>query len=110
MIWTLEFEIYLEFEDFYIMETREHINDSNETQPIRFKGVRDLLLSIMLILIFMFGIAPLMDRLPFIRPLVDFIEERDIDAGALYYTEIEEFSEAAIQMENTMDYGPREPY
>ncbi|MDM8525737.1 hypothetical protein QUF80_20385 [Desulfococcaceae bacterium HSG8] len=70
------------------------------------RGVVRLLLCVLVILLFMFGVAPLMERAPFIRPIVQFIEERDIDAGALYYTDIEEFSEAAIHMENTMDYPP----
>ncbi|MCP4115350.1 MAG: hypothetical protein GY737_08070 [Desulfobacteraceae bacterium] len=41
-----------------------------------------------------------------VRPLIRFIEERDIDAGALYYTEVEEFSYANAVMENTMAYPP----
>ena len=40
-------------------------------------------------------------------PFTDFIEERGIDAGALYYTELEEFAEAEAQMSNTMVYMPR---
>lgn len=66
-----------------------------------------LILSIMLILLFMFGLAPQMERLPHVRPMVRFIEDRGIDATALYYTEIEEFAEAEINMQNTMDYLPR---
>ncbi len=56
---------------------------------------------------FMVCIAPQFDKLESVKPLVDFIEERDIDAGALYYTEIDEFFEANIHMKNTMDYMPK---
>ena len=55
---------------------------------------------------FIYSVGPVFNNRPYVKPLVDFIEERDIDAGALYYTEIEEFSEANINMENTMDYMP----
>ncbi len=49
-------------------------------------------------------LAPLIDRFPWIAPLVEFIDDREIDAGALYYTEIEEFSDAELQIRNIMDY------
>ena len=53
-----------------------------------------LLLSMGLIGLFMFGIAPLGHRLPAIQRLAGFIEESGIDASALYYTEVEEASVA----------------
>jgi len=71
------------------------------------KKVLQLIMSIFIILFFIFGIGPLMDNLPFIKPMITFIEDRNIDASALYYTEIEEFSEADIFMNNTMDYQPK---
>lgn len=67
-----------------------------------------LLLSMALIWIFIFVIAPWIQKLPYVKPLADYIEENDIDAGALYYTEVEEFSEAERNMRDTMDYPPRE--
>jgi hypothetical protein len=70
------------------------------------KGVARLLVSIILILLFIFYLAPWMTALPMLRPLMNFIEERGIDAGALYYTEVEEFAEAEAQMDNTMVYMP----
>ena len=60
-----------------------------------------------LVLIFMFVVGPWIEKVPMVKPLVTFIEERDIDAGALYYTEIEEFSEADINMTNSMKYPPK---
>jgi len=72
------------------------------------RRVANLMLGILLILLFIFGIAPLMDRLPLVQPLVQFVDNREIDAGALYYTDIEEFATAAAHMENTRDYPPRD--
>ena len=71
------------------------------------KGVLRLLGSLVLILLFIYYVAPWMTGLPMLRSLTDFIEERGIDAGALYYTELEEFAEAEAQMSNTMLYMPR---
>jgi hypothetical protein len=58
------------------------------------------------LLLFFFVVGPFFLEMPAIAPLANFIEERGIDAGALYYTDIEEFSEANINMENTMQYMP----
>jgi len=71
------------------------------------KGVVRLLGSLVLILLFIYCVAPWMTGLPMLRSLTIFIEERGIDAGALYYTELEEFAEAEAQMRNTMVYMPR---
>lgn len=68
-----------------------------------------LVVSILILWVFINHIAPWMDKRPSVQPLIDFIEENDIDAGALYYTEIEEFAEADIQMNHSMDYTPRGP-
>ena len=73
------------------------------------KGVARLLGSFVLILLFIFYVAPWMTGLPMLRSLTGFIEERGIDAGALYYTDLEEFAEAEAQMSNTMAYMPRTP-
>lgn len=73
------------------------------------RGIAELCAGIFFILIFMFVFAPWLEQTPVIKPLADFIEERDIDAGALYYTEVEEFSVANLTMDNTMDYPPTGP-
>lgn len=86
-----------------------HNNDTEEKikgQP-RVKGLLRLLLSMFIIWVFMFIIGPKLQMIPMVRPLIAFIEARDIDAGAYYYTDIEEFSEADIHMSNTMAYPTR---
>ena len=70
------------------------------------KPVLKLMICILLILIFMFYVGPKLGQSPWLKPLADFIEERDINANMYFYTEVEEFSEANINMENTMAYPP----
>lgn len=66
-----------------------------------------LTLSILLVLTFMFWIGPLMDQSSVMQPITRFIDERGIDANMYFYTEVEEFSEASINMDNTRLYPPR---
>ncbi len=79
----------------------------NQDFKLKLKQWGYLLGSIVLIGIFMFIIAPAMKTLPLIKPLTQYIEEQDIDAGALYYTEVEEFAIAETNMNNTMNYMPK---
>ena len=66
-----------------------------------------LFLCIFIIWAFMFIAAPWVEKTPAVAPIICFIDENYIDASALYYTEIEEFFEAEIHMENTMNFAPR---
>lgn len=75
----------------------------------RTRGVAGLLLGIFICLGVIYIFIPAVCRMESVQPLITFIEERDIDAGALYYTEIEEFSIANINMENSMDFPPKGP-
>ena len=74
--------------------------------PIARRWTR-LFLGVLLIWAFMFILAPWVEKAPMVEPVIRFIEENGIDASALYYTEIEEFSEAGIYMENTMNFAPQ---
>jgi hypothetical protein len=56
--------------------------------------------------VFMFVLAPLAQKIPMVNTLTTFIEETGIDAGALFYTEVEEASEAELNMRHTMKYPP----
>ena len=66
-----------------------------------------LFLCVFIIWAFMFVAAPWVEKMPAVEPIIRFIDENYIDASALYYTEIEEFFEAEIHMENTMNFAPR---
>jgi hypothetical protein len=74
--------------------------------PLAWRWAR-LFLCVLLIWAFMFIVAPWVEKMPAVAPIICFIDENYIDAGALYYTEIEEFFEAEIHMENTMNFAPR---
>ena len=64
-----------------------------------------LILSFGAILFFIFVVAPLGQKIPSIGTLAAFIEDRDINASALYYTEVEEAAEAELILRHTLDYG-----
>ena len=70
------------------------------------QNVANLFFCIMAVLAFIFYIGPLMEKLSWIQPFIQCIDERNIDASTLYYTESEEFSGAELHMENTMEYMP----
>ncbi|VFQ43198.1 hypothetical protein [Desulfoluna butyratoxydans] len=71
------------------------------------KRIGGLLASIAGCLLMIYVIGPWLDSLSAIKPLADFIEERDINANAYYYTEVAEFSDAELNMKNTMTYMPK---
>ena len=73
------------------------------------KKIKDylyLIVSISVVTVFVLFLAPCIDDVPYVKPLTKFIDDRGIDAGAIYYTDIEEFSIAEINMKNTIDYLP----
>ncbi len=65
------------------------------------------MLGLALILVFIFIIAPLIRRIPYVRVIVDYAEENDIDTSALFYTELEESAEAESFLRDSMRYPPR---
>lgn len=73
----------------------------------RLRGVAGLAASILVLIVFMFCVGPQMEKPLHMKPLADFIDERDINANMYFYTEVEEFSEANINMDNTFKYPPR---
>lgn len=91
------------------MDTKIVPETNGDQNPDVFVRLVRFVLCILACLVFIFLVGPALDKLNSVKPLINFIEERGIDAGALYYTEIEEFSEANINMENTRDYPPKGP-
>ena len=71
------------------------------------KRIASFTACIMAIIVFMFYIGPMLEKHPSVQPMVQFIDERDINSNMYFYTEVEEFSEANINMENSMAYPPR---
>ena len=70
------------------------------------KAIVKMLLSFGCIIIFMMVLAPEADNLQLVKPVVDKIDERGIDASALFYTEIDEFSEAELTISTSLKYSP----
>lgn len=77
-----------------------------QARPSLMWRVSQLIGGIAIIAFFMMVLAPAMDDKPYIKQLVDFIEYRNINAAAMYYTEIEEFSDASVFMSNSRRYNP----
>ncbi len=60
---------------------------------------------VFLIWFFIFAAAPwLIRQVPAIKVLANYIEESGIDAGAIYYTEVEEVGEADLAVRNTFRF------
>ena len=89
-----------------ICNTASNCNISTNGIVDRVKPVMKLLASIVIIMFFMLYAAPKMGQVSWFKPIADFIEERDINANVYFYTEVEEFSEANINLKNTMAYPP----
>ncbi len=68
------------------------------------KGWLQLIIAISLVLGFMLYLGPWMERLPYFQSIAKYIEENDINTNVYFYTEVEEFSEAEVNLQNTMDY------
>lgn len=72
----------------------------------RIKPVIKLLAWIIIIMFFMLYAGPKLGQVSWFKPIADFIEDRNINANMYFYTEVEEFSEANINMVNTMNFPP----
>lgn len=75
--------------------------------PGMLKRIAGLLVGIALIIVFIFYLAPWLEKPLGMEPLAKFIDEREINANVYFYTEVEEFSEANAHMNNIMAYPPR---
>jgi hypothetical protein len=62
-----------------------------------------LFLGVALILGFVFGLAPWLQTFELISPLTDYVRESGIEAGALYYTEVEEVGDALVNIRSSLD-------
>jgi hypothetical protein len=68
-----------------------------------------LLGGLALVLLFMYVIAPLGKHLPGFDSMFQFIDQKGLRATALYYTDIDEFGEAAVTLRNNREYTPKGP-
>jgi hypothetical protein len=68
-----------------------------------------LFIGILILWLLMAYVGPWGRQTETLRPIMEFIEERGIDATAYYYTDIEEFAEAEMNITHTMRYPPMGP-
>ena len=60
---------------------------------------------ILSIYLFIFIFAPAIQTLPYIRDFHHFVRAHDIDASALFYTEIDEFGDVDVSVRSAMNYS-----
>lgn len=65
-----------------------------------------LIAGIILILIFIFGFGILGKLIPGARRMGEVIDERNLRATAIYYTDFEESAEASESIRDSLEYGP----
>lgn len=65
-----------------------------------------LIIGIALILLFMFGIGSLAQRIPGARHMAHVIDERNLRVTAIYYTDFEEPAEGSEHIRDSLDYTP----
>ena len=66
-----------------------------------------LIIGIILILGFIFGIGSLAQFIPGARHMAKVIDERNLRATAIYYTDFEESAENSERIRDSLDYMPR---
>ena len=97
------------------MEQRKRPRALNEPRPHapphRLPGARAaagrwarFLAGLLVMLIFAFGVIPLLQRLGPVRAVREATRNQGIDASALFYTESDAFSEAEASIRNAMRY------
>ena len=62
---------------------------------------------ILLVMSFMFVIAPLLMRFNAVSDLAEYIDKNEIEATALWWSEVEVVAEAEMNCRNTVEYPPR---
>lgn len=65
-----------------------------------------LAMGVALVLLFMFGIGSLAQSIPGAAHMAQVIEERDLRATAIYYTDFEEPAEGSYAIRTSLDYRP----
>jgi len=73
----------------------------------RFKGWLMLCLWIAAIAVFMLAAGPALLQRSALQPMAEIIDERGIEANMYFYTEVEAFYEANVNMDNTWAYPHR---
>jgi len=65
-----------------------------------------LMVGIALILVFIFGVGSLAQFIPGARHMAKVIDERNLRATAIFYTDFEESAEGSERIRDSLDYMP----
>ena len=79
---------------------------ARESEPMTpgIKGWLLLCVWIAVIAIFMLGVGPALLQHSALQPMAEMIEQRGIEANMYFYTEVEAFYDANVNMDNTWAY------
>lgn len=75
--------------------------------PSRARGWLMLGIWIAAVALFMLVVGPALLQRPALRPMAEVIEARGIEANMYFYTEVEAFYDANVNMDNTWAYPRR---
>ena len=64
---------------------------------------------LMIIWFFMFMLLPWLQGMPSVHAVIKHLKESNIDAGALFYTEVEEVANAEMSIHNMLSFTPCGP-
>jgi len=74
---------------------------------IRLKQWLSLFGCFLLVIVFIFFIAPFSMRIDAVQELADYIDDNDIEATALWWSEVGVVADAEMNCRNTVEYPPR---
>ena len=64
-----------------------------------------LSLGIIAIILFMFGLDPLLSKIRLVEELTSFVEARDLDAGAYWWSDSEEYAPSWLLLHDSLKYS-----
>jgi hypothetical protein len=85
------------------------VSTRNKTEAGLLKRWAGLFLCLFILWLLMAYAAPWGRQTAALKPIMDVIEERGIDATAYYYTDLEEFAEAEDNITHSLRYPPVGP-
>lgn len=90
----------------FIRQTTPHRMQAGKRQTILARWAA-LGLGMALIAVFLFYLGPGVARLSALKPMAAVIEEKEIETGMYFYTDVGLFSEAQLNINNSMDFPPK---
>lgn len=89
-----------------VKQDRSRTGDGRKRPSPLLRKWATLLISFFLVWLFAFVVAPWMQRVSSVKQMADYIERSGINASAFYYTDVEEVSDAYLNIRSTFEYLP----